>query len=103
MREKRIITVTVFARNLKGVIMDFEKMLEGVMKYGKKATRLGWNSGETLWSNGHLLVHNTPYWKGEEKNEHIDGYPYVTQCEDVTAKDWRFVHEPNSNEMGAES
>ena len=71
--------------------MDYATMIEGIMKAGKKATRTAWKKGEHLWSDGNILIHNTPYWENEAQNQKINGYPYVCECKDVLANDWQFV------------
>lgn len=88
---RRLITVQIDRKRVIGAIMDYAEMIEGIMKRGKKAMRSTWGDGEYLWSDGSILIHNTPYWEQEKKNEKIDGYPYVCECKDVLAHDWKFV------------
>lgn len=75
--------------------MDFNTM---VSKLGAsvKAYRPTWGEGELLWKNGEILVHNTPYWSGEQKNQMLDGYPYVIEKRDVEARDWMLVKDEES-------
>jgi hypothetical protein len=91
--KKKIINVTVSPRYLiskriykKGDIMNYSQMAE-IVREGKHARRSTWKEGEKVWSDGKILIHNTPYF-GEPFNQAIQGYPYVCEQVDVFATDW---------------
>ncbi len=97
--ERKIILVHVDPRYLIGcsrsknkslnpmeVLMNYAEMCEAVRE-GKRATRPTWGSGEYVFSNGKILIHNTPYF-GEPFNQEIQGYTYVCEQVDVNATDW---------------
>lgn len=69
--------------------MNYYEMALAV-KEGMKARRPTWKPEEKVWSNGKILIHNTPYFE-ESFNKDIDGYPYVCEQEDVEAEDWELV------------
>jgi hypothetical protein len=69
--------------------MNYYEMAIAVIQ-GNQARRPMWKPEEKLWSNGKILIHNTSYF-GEEFNEEIQGYPYVSEQEDVIAQDWELV------------
>ena len=66
--------------------MNYTEMAEAVRE-GAHARRITWKMGEKLWSDGKILIHNTPYF-GESFNQAIQGYPYVCEQVDVYATDW---------------
>jgi hypothetical protein len=68
--------------------MDYYEMCEAVRE-GKRCTRPTWKDGEYVFSNGKVLIHNTPYWTNEMVNQELKGYPYVVEQVDVVAHDWR--------------
>lgn len=74
--------------------MDFKTMVNKLTPF-VKAYRPTWGDGELLWKKGNILVHNTPYWSGEQKNQMIDGYPYVAEKRDIEAFDWILVKDEN--------
>jgi hypothetical protein len=69
--------------------MNYYAMAQAV-KTGCHARRPNWKPEEKVWSNGKILIHNTPYF-GEPFNQSIQGYPYVCEQEDVEAYDWELV------------
>lgn len=69
--------------------MDYFQMVQAIRE-GGKARRPTWNKDEWLWSDGKILIHTTPYWTNEEKNKQIQGFPYVCEQVDVTARDWEY-------------
>jgi hypothetical protein len=73
-------------RGYKENYMQYTEMVEHIKK-GGCARRLSWKASEFLWSNGKILIHNTPYF-GESFNQMINGYVYVCECEDTIATDW---------------
>lgn len=66
--------------------MNYQEMTEKVRE-GAHARRATWKADEKLWSDGKILIHNTPYF-GEPFNQGIQGYPYVCEQVDVFATDW---------------
>ena len=71
------------------MFMNFNTMVEKTRE-GKHARRHAWKEGEKLWSDGKILIHNTPYF-GEPLNQAIQGYSYVCEQVDVVADDWELV------------
>lgn len=69
--------------------MNYSQMTEAVRE-GAHARRNTWKQGEKLWSDGKILIHNTPYF-GEPFNQGIQGYVYVCEQVDVFATDWELV------------
>ena len=104
-KNKRIITVYVdykyllpssaskLHRELKekniGEFMNFDTMVEKARE-GKHLRRKSWPESMRLWSDGKILIHNTPYF-GEPFNQAIQGYVYVTEQVDVVADDWEIA------------
>lgn len=66
--------------------MNYTEMTEKVRE-GAHARRGTWKPGERLWSDGKILIHNTPY-ANEPFNQFIQGYVYVCEQVDVFATDW---------------
>lgn len=69
--------------------MNYSEMAEAVRE-GAHARRSVWKAPEKLWSDGKILIHNTPYF-GEPFNQGIQGYAYVCEQVDVVATDWELV------------
>lgn len=67
--------------------MNYTKAVEAARE-GKRLRREAWNKDQYMWSNGKILIHNTPYWTNEKINQEIQGYPYVCEQVDVVATDW---------------
>lgn len=67
--------------------MDYAKAAE-LAREGKRLRRKVWEESEFMWSNGKILIHNTPYWTNEKINQDLQGYPYVCEQVDVVANDW---------------
>lgn len=84
---KRLIIVSVDPKYIiKERMMNYSEMVATV-KEGKRARRPTWKDDEFLWSDGKILIHNTPYF-GEPFNQGIQGYIYVCEQVDVFATDW---------------
>lgn len=66
--------------------MNYSQMTEAVRE-GAQARRPTWKPNEKVWSDGKILIHNTPYF-GEPFNQAIQGYAYVVEQVDVFAEDW---------------
>jgi hypothetical protein len=77
-----------YEQQKKGGYMDYYSMVEAVRE-GKRCTRPTWKDGEYVFSNGKVLIHNTPYWTNEKINQELRGFPYVVEQVDVVATDWR--------------
>lgn len=67
--------------------MDFTTMVDKLDEE-TKAYRPDWEEGQFLWKKDGILVHNTPYFGGEQINQYINGYVYVCGKDDVNATDW---------------
>jgi|ERR1700754_1844923 len=77
----------VYNQHLKEKFMDYTKAVE-LAREGKRLRRKIWEEAQFMWSNGKILIHNTPYWTNENINQELQGYPYVCEQVDVVANDW---------------
>ena len=76
-------------KHIKEICMNYYDMVAAV-KEGAHARRPTWKPSEQLWSDGKILIHNTPYF-GEPFNQAIQGYVYVCEQVDVVANDWELL------------
>jgi len=98
--DKRIFFISVELNNSLSFSLKIPKLINGDKKMnyiemataiekGNFARRASWKEGEKLWSDGKIMIHNTPYFNKEsEYNPSINGYVYVCEKEDVFANDW---------------
>jgi hypothetical protein len=77
----------VFNQHLKEKDMNYTQAVEKARE-GKRLRRTSWEESQYMWSNGKILIHNTPYWTNEYINQELQGYPYVCEQVDVVANDW---------------
>lgn len=77
-------------QQLKERFMNYNQAVEAARE-GKRLRRQTWENSQYMWSNGKVLIHNTPYWTNESINQDLQGFPYVCEQVDVVANDWEVM------------
>lgn len=67
--------------------MNYSEAVKAVLG-GKRVRRPTWEDSQYMFSNGKILIHNTPYWENEKPIAALKGYPYICEHEDALASDW---------------